>query len=860
MGLRAVTLGHGYAPVVDAVSAAIRNGTNFVRPSALELEAAEAFLDLVQIPEMVKFTKDGSTANTAAVKLARAVTGRDLVALCTNHPFYSYDDWAMVAMPTSAGIPAVTHDYTLRFRYNDIDSLAELFEREPGRIACVILEAERTEPPRDNFLQRLVDLVHREGALVILDENVTGFRWGNQGAEGAYGIEPDLSSWGKGIANGFALSALAGRRELMERGGSRQPLERVNLLSTTHGAEGAGLAAGIATATTYRDEPVIETLMRQGERLRTGVQDVIDARGVGHAFRVFGKASSLYFGTSDAEGTPSQPFRTLFLQELIRRGVLAPSFVISYAHTDEDVDRTVEIVDEALAVYADALEGGIERFLEGRPVRPAFGPGAENRAESPLMEEPGEFDISLQGIAMAGAPEGIGETFFEDLPTATALESADGSADPALEFRRTLGMFATGVTVITVRVGEVVHGMTANAFMSVSLRPPLILISIDRRAKMNALLREGVRYGVSVLEERQIGLSDRFAGRIAETSEEPVFEIVHETPLVEGALAHLVARVVRSYWGGDHSLFVGQVEYVRYGEGIPLLFHGGRYERVGRESHVVAPGELQQSILAIGVERTYEAGERLMSIGEPGDSLGLILEGTVEVRRPGRVVTLGPESSSARSRCSRRADASPTSRPSRRSAASRCRASISWPLSRRTRAAAIALIGVLASRFRETALDPERRQLGEPGRAVARLVPEHGEERLVEGEVAALAVARVDEVDVALVEARLAGIMCETSAMRATDAFAFGGDPCHVRAWWNEPPPALTATGTTSGSTPPGAAARAGASQSSGAWNCERCGGVRGQRCEPRTYSRGPASAGRSSSEIQHVIISAGTR
>jgi flavin reductase (DIM6/NTAB) family NADH-FMN oxidoreductase RutF len=258
------------------------------------------------------------------------------------------------------------------------------------------------------------------------------------------------------------------------------------------------------------------------------------------------------------------------------------------------------------------------------------------------MEPPGEFDLSLQGIAMAGAPEGIGETFFDEPPPIEVLEAAAGAGDPALEFRRTLGMFATGVTVITVRVGEVMHGMTANAFMSVSLRPPLILISIDRRAKMNALLREGVRFGVSVLGEGQMRLSDRFAGRVAEGSDEPEFEIVHETPLVGGALAHLVARIVRSYWGGDHSLFLGQVGYVRYGEGTPLLFHGGRYERVGRESRIVAPDELQQTLLRIGTERSFEAGARLMTIGEPGESLYLLLEGTVQVRRPGRVVSLGP--------------------------------------------------------------------------------------------------------------------------------------------------------------------------------------------------------------------------
>jgi flavin reductase (DIM6/NTAB) family NADH-FMN oxidoreductase RutF len=261
------------------------------------------------------------------------------------------------------------------------------------------------------------------------------------------------------------------------------------------------------------------------------------------------------------------------------------------------------------------------------------------------MELPGEFDLSVLEIAVAAAPEGIGESMFEAAPAPELLETAGTGVDPALEFRRTLGMFATGVTVITTRVGEQLHGMTANAFMSVSLRPPLIVISVDRRARMNQLLREGVRFGVSVLEEGQGALSDRFAGRIPpEDAPEAAFEIVHDAPLVQDALAHLVARVVRSYWGGDHSLFLGQVEYVRYGEGTPLLFHGGRYERVVRDPRVFAalPQELLGAIFAAGRERSYAADETIMRRGEPGDSLSLVVEGTVHVERPGRSVRLGP--------------------------------------------------------------------------------------------------------------------------------------------------------------------------------------------------------------------------
>jgi flavin reductase (DIM6/NTAB) family NADH-FMN oxidoreductase RutF len=189
---------------------------------------------------------------------------------------------------------------------------------------------------------------------------------------------------------------------------------------------------------------------------------------------------------------------------------------------------------------------------------------------------PPEFDFPLSW----SGPDGIGASPFDEFAEAERPD-VDGD-DPALALRRTLGMFATGVTVITTLKGEQVHGMTANAFMSVSLEPPLVLISVDRRTKMCGLLHEDSHYGVSVLCETQASLSDRFAGRPCDDCPAPRFDLVRETPLVEGALAHFVARVERSYWGGDHSLFLGRVEYARQGPGAPLLFHGGRYERLGQ--------------------------------------------------------------------------------------------------------------------------------------------------------------------------------------------------------------------------------------------------------------------------------------
>ena len=261
---------------------------------------------------------------------------------------------------------------------------------------------------------------------------------------------------------------------------------------------------------------------------------------------------------------------------------------------------------------------------------------------TPTDVPPKEFEVAV-GSAIS-APEAFGAS-FDAAPLAEALELGEGlDGDPAIAFRRTLGMFATGVTVLTTRSGETVHGMTANAFMSVSLRPPLVLVSVDRRARMSNLLHEGTRFAVNVLEAGQAMLSDRFAGRvIVEEGVEPRFELIHDTPLVEGALAHLIARVVRSYWGGDHSLFLGQVEYARYGEGEPLLFHGGRYERIVRDPHVFSllPRELLDPILALGQERAYADGEAIMRIGEPGAELLLVVEGLVRVERPGRTLTLG---------------------------------------------------------------------------------------------------------------------------------------------------------------------------------------------------------------------------
>ena len=248
MGNRAVGLGHAYPEVVDAAREALAHGANFTRPSPDEVTCAEQFLRLINSAEMVKFCKDGSDATSAAVRLSRAYTGRDLIACCADHPFFSTDDWFIGTTPMNAGIPEAIRRLTVTFRYNDLESARALFAQHPGQIAAFILEPAKADDPKEGYLQDLQRLCHAEGALLILDEMITGFRWHKNGAQKCYGVVPDLSTFGKALANGFSVSALAGKPEIMRLGEiEHKDRPRVFLLSTTHGAETHALAAATAT-------------------------------------------------------------------------------------------------------------------------------------------------------------------------------------------------------------------------------------------------------------------------------------------------------------------------------------------------------------------------------------------------------------------------------------------------------------------------------------------------------------------------------------------------------------------------------------------------------------------------------------
>lgn len=373
MALRAVTLGYAELSVAAAAIKQIHFGNNLTRPSLIELQAAELMCELFPAVEMVKFAKNGSVVTTAALKVARAYTGRKYVARCLDHPFFSYDDWFIGDTALKRGIPEEHYELTLNFRYNDIDSVKALFDRYPGQIAGLIMEPATGGHPEDNFLHKVQTLCRENGTVFILDEMITGFRWDLQGAQKYYDIVPDLCTFGKGMANGFSVAALGGKREIMNIGGIlEEGKERLFLISTTHGAEMCGLGAFVETIKFYREHNVIGHLWEYGEKLIGGMNAIAKELGIEKEFEFCGVPCSPGYATRDRQGNVSLPLRTLFSQEMIKQGVLMPWVAISYAHGEKELEMTLKAARAALEVYKKALDEGVEKYLVGPAIKPVF--------------------------------------------------------------------------------------------------------------------------------------------------------------------------------------------------------------------------------------------------------------------------------------------------------------------------------------------------------------------------------------------------------------------------------------------------------------------------------------------------------
>jgi len=235
--LAAIILGYCDPDVNEAVKKQLDKGTIFSLPSPVELEVSQLLVDIVPCAEMVRFGKNASDATTASIRLSRAKTGKDRIAVCGYHGWH---DWYIGTTTRSAGVPKSVTELTDSFVYNDIASLASLFEKNKNQYAAVILEPMNAQWPQHDFLKNVQALCKEQGVILIFDETVTGFRYGLSGAQGLFNVEPDLCVLGKGMANGFPLSAVVGKAEIM------QGFEDI-FFSTTFGGETLSLAAAKAT-------------------------------------------------------------------------------------------------------------------------------------------------------------------------------------------------------------------------------------------------------------------------------------------------------------------------------------------------------------------------------------------------------------------------------------------------------------------------------------------------------------------------------------------------------------------------------------------------------------------------------------
>jgi glutamate-1-semialdehyde 2,1-aminomutase len=373
-GLASVSLGHAYEPVIERVAAELRKGNNFSRPSVIEREIAERFLANIKGHDMIKFAKNGSVVTTAAVKLARAFTGRKLVARPAEHPFYSYDDWFIGNTDVKSGIPSEISSLTVSFKADDLNSLQELFEKYPNQIACVISEPEKMNVLADNFLSEAINLAHKHGALLIMDEMITGYKTDFPGSMTKYNVVPDMATWGKGIANGFSFCCLTGKKEVMELGGIRNTgKEKLFLISTTHGGETSSIAAALATMDEFQNKPVIQHNQSIGQKFIDGSRQIIAQHNLSHSIKNLQFNWHASLGYFDEQGNNSFGLRTLFHQEMIKHGILFQGiFCPHFSHSEKDVEQILNAIDESCKIYKKGLDEGFEKYLIGEPIKPVF--------------------------------------------------------------------------------------------------------------------------------------------------------------------------------------------------------------------------------------------------------------------------------------------------------------------------------------------------------------------------------------------------------------------------------------------------------------------------------------------------------
>lgn len=325
---------------------------------------AEKIVEMVPCAEMVRFGKNGSDATAGAIRLARAFTGRDHVAVCGYH---GWQDWYIGSTARNLGVPQAVRDLTHTFMYNDIDSLKAIFKQHPDSLAAVILEPMNIAEPAPGFLEEVKDLCSSHKTVLVFDETITGFRFARGGAQELFGVTPDLATFGKGMANGYPIAALVGRAEIMRM------MEEI-FFSFTFGGETLSLAASLAVLEKIDREPVLASIYRSGAQVKDGLEELIRKHGLSEVCSVAGHPTWTFFVLKDTATYGMWQLKTLYLQEMFARGILTVgTHNMSYAHSQADISALLACYDDVLAILKTVLEKeNIEEFLKARPLEPLF--------------------------------------------------------------------------------------------------------------------------------------------------------------------------------------------------------------------------------------------------------------------------------------------------------------------------------------------------------------------------------------------------------------------------------------------------------------------------------------------------------
>jgi len=362
--LASVTLGYNDPEVTKAVHAQIEQGVSFSLPHRLEMEVAEMLVEMIPCAEMVRFGKNGTDATSAAIRLARAFTEREHVVVCGYH---GWQDWYIGSTSRNLGVPQSTRKLTHTFTYNDLDSLEQIFQEYPSQVAAVIMEPMNVRFPENGYLESVKQLAHKNGTLLIFDEIITGCRFAKGGAQEFFSVTPDMATFGKGLANGFPLSAIVGGKDIMTF------MEKI-FFSGTFGGETASLAAAKAVLTKIDREPVLEHMATKGQVIIDGINKLIAFHRVEHIFSTDGHPSWSFLLINEKLHYPRYEILTLFLQEIFKRGIITlGTHNLSYAHSDSDITLLLNGYDQVFPIIRRAVDDRkLEKMLETEPLKPLF--------------------------------------------------------------------------------------------------------------------------------------------------------------------------------------------------------------------------------------------------------------------------------------------------------------------------------------------------------------------------------------------------------------------------------------------------------------------------------------------------------